>query len=165
MQRYTEKQLFLLSARHAFTAFYFLVIPFIIKDLFESTPLFMVMIALFITHHLVTSIVWFYKSRNIRKRQSGDLTKRGHLVIQIVQRLEQLMMLGFVMLVISGWLQGDMVTLLFTIFLFIVVFLQHIQFYYVQYFFKSSSWFTYVPSLQKARPSYIARERKALKRS
>ncbi|MDG3044268.1 hypothetical protein OE903_11420 [Bacillus sp. B6(2022)] len=92
------------------------------------------MIALFIIHHLVTSIVWFYKSRNIRKRQSGDLTKRGHLVVQIVQRLEQLMMLGFVMLLISGWMQGDIVTLSFTIFLFIVVFLQHIQFYYVQYF-------------------------------
>ena len=30
--------------------------------------------------------------------------------------------------------------------------------------FKSNSWFTYVPSLQKARPSYMARERKALKR-
>ncbi|APP14275.1 MULTISPECIES: hypothetical protein [Bacillus] len=165
MQRYIEKQLFLLSARHAFTAFYFLVIPFIIKDLFKSTPLLMVMIALFIIHHLVTSIVWFYKSRNIRKRQSGDLTKRGHLVVQIVQRLEQLMMLGFVMLLISGWMQGDIVTLSFTIFLFIVVFLQHIQFYYVQYFFKSSGWFTYVLSLQKARPSYIVRERRALKNS
>ncbi len=125
----------------------------------------MVMIALFIIHHLVTSIVWFYKSRNIRKRQSGDLTKRGHLVVQIMQRLEQLMMLGFVMVLISGWMQGDIVTLLFTIFLFIVVFLQHIQFYYVQYFFKSSGWFTYVLSLQKARPSYIVRERRALKKS
>ncbi|MBS4746323.1 hypothetical protein [Bacillus altitudinis] len=165
MQRYIEKQLFLLSARHVFTAFYFLVIPFIIKDLFESTPLLMVMIALFIIHHLVTSIVWFYKSRNIRKGQSGDLTKRGHLVVQIVQRLEQLMMLGFVMLLISGSMQGDIVTLLFTIFLFIVVFFQHIQFYYVQYFFKSSGWFTYVLSLQKARPSYIVRERRALKNS
>ncbi|ATH71416.1 MULTISPECIES: hypothetical protein [Bacillus] len=165
MQRYIEKQLFLLSGRHAFTAFYFLVIPFIIKDLFKSTPLLMVMIALFIIHHLVTSIVWFYKSRNIRKRQSGDLTKQGHLVVQIMQRLEQLMMLGFVMVLISGWMQGDIVTLLFTIFLFIVVFLQHIQFYYVQYFFKSSGWFTYVLSLQKARPSYIVRERRALKKS
>ncbi|MBR3380139.1 MAG: hypothetical protein IKG72_08460, partial [Bacillus sp. (in: Bacteria)] len=94
-----------------------------------------------------------------------DLTKRGHLVILIMQRLEQLMMLGFVMLLISGLMQGDIVTLLFTIFLFIVVFLQHIQFYYVQYFFKSSGWFTYVLSLQKARPSYIVRERRALKKS
>ncbi|MBG9911572.1 hypothetical protein ABD83_08915 [Bacillus xiamenensis] len=167
MQSCTEKQLFLLSFRYAFIALYSLLIPFIAKVLFVPSPLFIVLIALFITHNLVVSIVWFYKSREIRKRQSGDLSKRGHILVQLVQRLEQLMMLGFVMLWVSEWIQGgaDNFILSFTMFLLIIVILQHIQFYYVQLFFKSTSWFTYVLSLQKARPSYMARERKAFKRS
>ncbi len=167
MQPYTEKQLFLLSFRYAFIALYSLVIPFMVKALFVPSPLFIVLIALFITHNLVVSIVWFYKSRHIRKRQSGDLSKRGHVFVQIVQRLEQLMIIGFVILWISEWIQGgaDNFTLSFTIFLLIIFSLHHIQFYYVQLFFKSNSWFTYVPSLKKARSSYIVRERKALKRS
>lgn len=76
-------------------------------------------------------------------------------------------MISFVVFFINEWIQGiaDMSNLFFITFFFIIVFLQHIQFYYVQLFFKSHSWFTYVPSLQKARPSYMARERKALKRS
>ncbi|KEP25826.1 hypothetical protein [Bacillus zhangzhouensis] len=167
MKTYIEKELFLLFVRHAFTALYFLVFPFVIQVLYTPSPLLIAIIALFMTHNLAESIIWFYKSRKIRKRQSGDISKRGYVFVQLVQRLEQLIMIVFVAFFISEWIQGgaDNFTLSFTIFLLIIVFLQHVQFYYVQLFFKSKSWFTYVPSLKKARPSYIARERKALKRS
>ncbi|MFP7295289.1 hypothetical protein [Bacillus safensis] len=167
MKTSIEKDLFLLSVRHALIAIYFLVIPFVVPIFYHSSPLSIALIALFITHNLAESIIWFYKSRKIRKHQSGDLSKRGHVFSQLVQRVEQLLILSFVILLINEWIHGraDLSTLSFTLFLLIIVFLQHIQFYYVQLFFKSNSWFTYVPSLQKARPSYIARERKALKRS
>ncbi|MCP9286122.1 MULTISPECIES: hypothetical protein [Bacillus] len=162
-----EKDLFLLSVRHACITIYFLVIPFLIPFFYHPSPLFIALIVLFITHNLAESIIWFYKSSKIRKYQSGDLSKRGHGLTKIVQRLEQLMMISFVVFFINEWIQGiaDMANLFFITFFFIIVFLQHIQFYYVQLFFKSNSWFTYVPSLQKSRPSYMARERKALKRS
>ncbi|PCK22503.1 hypothetical protein CEY02_03995 [Bacillus pumilus] len=167
MQTYIEKELFLLSVRHAFMAFYFLVFPFIVQALFVPSPLLIAGFALFIVHHLLESIIWFYKSRNIRKRQSGDLSKRGHVVVQLVQRIEQLIMLGFVLFLISELVKGgtDIFTISLSIFLLMVVFLHHVQFYYFQIFFKSMSGFSYFPSLKKARPSYIARERKALKRS
>ncbi|ARD55396.1 hypothetical protein BA81_16659 [Bacillus safensis FO-36b] len=167
MKTSIEKDLFLLSVRHALIAIYFLVIPFAVPIFYHPSPLSIALIALFITHNLAESIIWFYKSRKIRKHQSGDLLKRGQLLSQLVQRVEQLIILGFVILLINEWIQGraDLSTLSFTLFLLTVVFLQHVQFYYVQLFFKTSSWFTYVPSLQKARPSYMARERNALKRS
>ncbi|CAM5424622.1 hypothetical protein ACTHOS_17315 [Bacillus safensis] len=167
MKTSIEKDLFLLSVRHALIAIYFLVIPFAVPIFYHPSPLSIALIALFITHNLAESIIWFYKSRKIRKHQSGDLLKRGQLLSQLVQRVEQLIILGFVILLITEWIQGraDLSTLSFTLFLLTVVFLQHVQFYYVQLFFKTSSWFTYVPSLQKARPSYMARERNALKRS
>ncbi|MGE6526790.1 hypothetical protein [Bacillus safensis] len=167
MKTSIEKVLFLLSIRHALIACYFLVFPFVAQVLYTPSPLLLVLIALFMIHNLTESIIWFYKSRRIRKHQSGDLTKRGHVFSQLVQRVEQLLIVGFVILLINEWIQGrvDLTTLSFTLFLLIIVFLQHIQFYYVQLFFKSNSWFTYVFSLQKARPSYMARERKALKRS
>ncbi|OYN67448.1 MULTISPECIES: hypothetical protein [Bacillus] len=167
MKTSIEKDLFLLSVRHALIACYFLVFPFVAQVLYTPSPLLIALIALFMIHNLTESIIWFYKSRKIRKHQSGDLSKRWHVFSQLVQRLEQLIILGFIILLINEWIQGraDLSTLSFTFFLLIVVFLQHIQFYYVQLFFKSNSWFTYVPSLQKARPSYMARERKALKRS
>ncbi|MCY7493902.1 hypothetical protein [Bacillus safensis] len=155
MKTSIEKDLFLLSVRHACIAIYFLVIPFVVPIFYHPSPLSIALIALFITHNLAESIIWLYKSRKIRKHQSGDLSKRGHVFSQLVQRVEQLLILSF----------ADLSTLSFTLFLLIIIFLQHIQFYYVQLFFKSNSWFTYVPSLQKARPSYMARERKALKRS
>ncbi|WP_416806972.1 hypothetical protein [Bacillus safensis] len=166
MKTSIEKDLFVLSVRHALIAIYFLVIPFAVPIFYHPSPLSIALIALFITHNLAESIIWFYKSRKIRKHQSGDLSKRGQLLSQFVQRVEQLIILGFVILLINEWIQGraDLSTLSFTLFLLTVVFLQHVQFYYVQLFFKSNSWFTYVPSLQKARPSYMARERKALKR-
>ncbi|MCA6610289.1 hypothetical protein [Bacillus safensis] len=167
MKTSIEKDLFVLSVRHALIAIYFLVIPFAVPIFYHPSPLSIALIALFITHNLAESIIWFYKSRKIRKHQSGDLSKRGQLLSQFVQRVEQLILLGFVILLINEWIQGraDLSTLSFTLFLLVIVFLQHVQFYYVQLFFKSNSWFTYVPSLQKARPSYMARERKALKRS
>ncbi|WP_456265553.1 MULTISPECIES: hypothetical protein [unclassified Bacillus (in: firmicutes)] len=167
MKTSIEKDLFLLSVRHALIAIYFLVIPSVVPIFYHPSPLSIALIALFITHNLAESIIWFYKSRKIKKHQSADLSKGGHVFSQLVQRVEQLLILSFVILLINEWIQGrvDLSTLLFTFFLLIVVFLQHIQFYYVQLFFKSNSWFTYVPSLQKARPSYMARERKALKRS
>ncbi|MBD3860820.1 hypothetical protein IEE86_13890 [Bacillus sp. 28A-2] len=167
MKTYIEKELFLLSIRHACIACYFLLFPFVAQVLYTPSPLLIALIALFMTHNLVECIIWFYKSRNIKKRQSGKLSKRGHLFVQLVQRLEQLIMIGFVVFFINEWVQGaaDMLTSSLAIFLLMVFLLQHIQFYYVQLFFKSKSWFTYVPSLQKARLSYIARERKALKRS
>ncbi|MCK8453375.1 hypothetical protein AAZR19_17710 [Bacillus sp. Je.9.29.b] len=167
MKTSIEKDLFVLSVRHALIAIYFLVIPFAVPIFYHPSPLSIALIALFITHNLAESIIWFYKSRKIRKHQSGDLSKRGQLLSQFVQRVEQLIILGFVILLINEWIQGraDLSTLSFTLFLLVIVFLQHVQFYYVQLFFKSNSWFTYVPSLQKARPSYMARERKALKRS
>ncbi|MBK4210826.1 MULTISPECIES: hypothetical protein [Bacillus] len=167
MKTSIEKDLFLLSVRHALIAIYFLVIPFAVPIFYHPSPLSIALIALFITHNLAESIIWFYKSRKIRKHQSADLLKRGQLLSQLVQRVEQLIILGFVILLINEWIQGraDLSTLSFTLFLLTVVFLQHVQFYYVQLFFKTSSWFTYVPSLQKARPSYMARERNALKRS
>ncbi|APT46480.1 hypothetical protein [Bacillus safensis] len=167
MKTSIEKDLFVLSVRHALIACYFLVFPFVAQVLYTPSPLLMALIALFMIHNITESIIWFYKSRKIRKHQSGDLSKRGQLLSQFVQRVEQLIILGFVILLINEWIQGsaDLSTLSFTLFLLIIVFLQHVQFYYVQLFFKSNSWFTYVPSLQKARPSYMARERKALKRS
>ncbi|MGG1962419.1 hypothetical protein ABFY43_15130 [Bacillus pumilus] len=167
MKPYIEKELFLLSVRHACIAIYFIVIPFLIPFFYRPSLLFITLIALFITHNLAESIIWFYKSRKVRKHQSGDLSKRGHVLTEIAQRLEQLMMISFVVFFINEWIQGiaDMSNLFFITFFFIIVFLQHIQFYYVQLFFKSNSWFSYVPSWQKARPSYIARERKALKSS
>ncbi|WP_342492316.1 hypothetical protein [Bacillus sp. FSL M7-0003] len=167
MKTSIEKDLFVLSVRHALIAIYFLVIPFAVPIFYHPSPLSIALIALFITHNLAESIIWFYKSRKIRKHQSGDLSKRGQLLSQFVQRVEQLILLGFVILLINEWIQGraDLSTLSFTLFLLVIFFLQHVQFYYVQLFFKSNSWFTYVPSLQKARPSYMARERKALKRS
>ncbi|MFJ5671982.1 hypothetical protein ACIQAS_10120 [Bacillus safensis] len=148
-------------------ACYFLVFPFVAKVLYTLPPFLIALIALFMIHNLTESIIWFYKSRRIRKHQSGDLSKRGQVFSQLVQRVEQLLILGFVILLINEWIQGraDLSTLSITLFLLIVIFLQHVQFYYVQLFFKSNSWFTYVPSLQKARPSYMARERKTLKRS
>ncbi|MFJ6206805.1 hypothetical protein [Bacillus pumilus] len=167
MKPYIEKELFLLSVRHACIACYFLVFPFAAQVLYTPSPLLIALIALFMTHNLVECIIWFYKSRKIRKCQSGDLPKRGHVFVQLMQRLEQLMMIGFVVFFINEWLQGaaDLQTLSLAIFLLMIFFLQHIQFYYFQLFFKSKSWFFYVPSLQKGRPSYIARERKVLKRS
>lgn len=167
MKTSIEKDLFLLSVRHTCITIYFLVIPFVVPIFYHPSPLFIALIVLFITHNLAESIIWFYKSRKIRKHQSGDLSKRGHGLTKIVQRLEQLMMISFVVFFINEWIQGiaDMSNLFFITFFIIIVFLQHIQFYYVQLFFKSNSWFTYVPSLQKTRPSYMARERKALKRS
>lgn len=167
MKTSIEKDLFVLSVRHALIACYFLVFPFVTQVLYTPSPLLMALIALFMIHNITESIIWFYKSRKIRKHQSGDLSKRGQLLSQFVQRVEQLIILGFVILLINEWIQGraDLSTLSFTLFLLTVVFLQHVQFYYVQLFFKTNSWFTYVPSLQKARPSYMARERKALKRS
>ncbi|AMM99398.1 hypothetical protein P5485_004300 [Bacillus pumilus] len=167
MKPYIEKELFLLSVRHACIACYFLVFPFVAQVLYTPSPLLIALIALFMTHNLVECTIWFYKSKKIRKRQSGDLSKRGHVLTQLMQRLEQLIMIGFVVFFITEWIHGaaDHLTLLLAIFLFMLFSLQHIQFYYVQLFFKSTSWFSYVPSLQKARPSYIARERKALKSS
>ncbi|MBY0189965.1 hypothetical protein H7S25_08395 [Bacillus aerophilus] len=167
MKTSIEKDLFLLSVRHTLIACYFLVFPFVAQVLYTPSPLLIALIALFMIHNITESIIWFYKSRKIRKHQSGDLSKRGQLLSQLVQRVEQLIILGFVILLITEWIQGraDLSTLSFTLFLLTVVFLQHVQFYYVQLFFKTSSWFTYAPSLQKARPSYMARERKALKRS
>ncbi len=167
MKSYIEKELFLLSFRHACVTIYFLVIPFLIPFFYRPSFLFITLIALFITHNLTESIIWFYKSRKIRKHQSGDLSKRGHVLTRIVQRLEQLMMISFVVFFINEWIQGiaDLSNLFFITFFFIIVFLQHIQLYYVQVFFKSKSRFSYVPSWKRARPSYIARERKALNRS
>lgn len=167
MKTSIEKDLFLLSVRHTCITIYFLVIPFVVPIFYHPSPLSIALIALFITHNLAESIIWLYKSRKIRKHLSGDLSKRGHVFSQLVQRVEQLLILSFVIVLINEWIQGraDLSTLSFTLFLLIIVFLQHVQFYYVQLFFKSNSWFTYVPSLQKARPSYMARERKALKRS
>ncbi|KAB3543443.1 hypothetical protein F9231_15605 [Bacillus safensis] len=166
MKTSIEKDLFLLSVRHALIACYFLVFPFVAQVLYTPSPLLMALISLFMIHNLTESIIWLYKSRKIRKHQSGDLSKRGHVFSQLVQRVEQLLILSFVILLINEWIQGraDLSTLSFTLFLLIIVFLQHVQFYYVQLFFKSHSWFIYVPSLQKARPSDMARERKALKR-
>ncbi|TFV07457.1 hypothetical protein E4T85_17810 [Bacillus stratosphericus] len=167
MKTSIEKDLFLLSVRHVLIACYFLVFPFVAQVLYAPSPLLIALIALFMIHNITESIIWLYKSRKIRKHQSGDLSKRGHVFSQLVQRVEQLLILSFVIVLINEWIQGsaDLSTLSFTLFLLIIVFLQHVQFYYVQLFFKSNSWFTYVPSLQKARPSYMARERKALKRS
>ncbi|MCY9673755.1 hypothetical protein M5W63_14575 [Bacillus pumilus] len=167
MKPYIEKELFLLSVRHACIACYFLVFPFVAQVLYTPSPLLIALIALFMTHNLVECTIWSYKSRKIRKRQSGDLSKRGHVLTQLMQRLEQLIMIGFVVFFITEWIHGaaDHLTILLAIFLFMLFSLQHIQFYYVQLFFKSTSWFSYVPSLQNARPSYIARERKALKSS
>lgn len=167
MKTSIEKDLFLLSVRHALIACYFLVFPFVAQVLYAPSPLLIALIALFMIHNITESIIWLYKSRKIRKHLSGDLSKRGHVFSQLVQRVEQLLILSFVIVLINEWIQGraDLSTLSFTLFLLIIVFLQHVQFYYVQLFFKSNSWFTYVPSLQKARPSYMARERKALKRS
>ncbi|MEI4790993.1 hypothetical protein WAX46_12130 [Bacillus sp. FJAT-53060] len=161
MQKYIEKELFLLFIRHVFMAFYFLVFPFIAQVFFVPSPLLIAIIALFIVHHLLESIIWFYKSRNIGKRQSGDISKRGHVFVQLVQRIEQLIMLGFVLFLISELVNGgaDIFTLSLSIFLLLVVFLHHVQFYYFQIFFKSKNGFSYVPSMQKARPSYIVRER------
>ncbi|MEK4182518.1 hypothetical protein [Bacillus sp. FSL K6-1145] len=167
MKPYIEKELFLLSVRHACMACYFLVFPFVAQVLYTPSPLLIALIALFMTHNLVECTIWFYKLRKIRKHQSGDLSKRGHVLTQIMQRLEQMMMIGFVIFFITKWMQGaaDSLTLSLAIFLLMIFFLQHIQLYYVQLFFKSKSWFSYVPSWQRARPSYIARERKALKGS
>ncbi|MFS3916176.1 hypothetical protein ACL9ST_18250 [Bacillus australimaris] len=167
MKTSIEKELFLLSVRHALVFCYFFVFPFVAQVLYTPSPLFIALITLFMIHYLTESIIWFYKSRKLRKHQSGDLSKGGHVFVQIVQRLEQLVMIGFVVFFVNEWVQGgdDLSTLSLAIFLMMIFFLQHIQFYYVQLFFKSKSWFTYVPSLQKARPSYMVRERKALKRS
>ncbi|CAL8902156.1 hypothetical protein [Bacillus pumilus] len=144
MKPYIEKELFLLSVRHACIAIYFLVIPFLIPFFYRPSLLFITLIALFITHNLAESIIWFYKSRKIRKRQSGDLSKRGHILTQLMQRLEQLIMIGFVVFFITEWTHGaaDHLTLLLAIFLLMLFSLQHIQFYYVQLFFKSKSWFS-----------------------
>lgn len=118
MKPYIEKELFLLSVRHACIAIYFLVIPFLIPFFYRPSLLFITLIALFITHNLAESIIWFYKSRKIRKHQSGDLSKREHVLTQIVQRLEQLMMISFVVFFINEWIQGiaDMSNLFFIIF-------------------------------------------------
>lgn len=118
MKPYIEKELFLLSVRHACIAIYFLVIPFLIPFFYHPSLLFITLIALFITHNLAESIIWFYKSRKIRKHQSGDLSKRGHVLTQIVQRLEQLMMISFVVFFINEWIQGiaDMSNLFFITF-------------------------------------------------
>ncbi|MCM2990446.1 hypothetical protein M3580_14595 [Bacillus safensis] len=167
MKTSIEKELFLLSVRHALIFCYFLLFPFVAQVLYTPSPLFIALITLFMIHYLTESIIWFYKSKKMRKRQSGDLSKGGHVFVQLVQRLEQLVMIGFVVFFVNEWVQGadDLLTLSLAIFLMMIFFLQHIQFYYVQLFFKSNSWFTYVLSLQKARPSNMARERKALKRS
>lgn len=144
MKPYIEKELFLLSVRHACIACYFLVFPFVAQVLYTPSPLLIALIALFMTHNLVECTIWFYKSRKIRKRQSGDLSKRGHILTQLMQRLEQLIMIGFVVFFITEWTHGaaDHLTLLLAIFLLMLFSLQHIQFYYVQLFFKSKSWFS-----------------------
>lgn len=162
MQKHIEKELFLLSMRHVLIVFYFFLYPFITKLLVVPSPLFLAIIILFITHNQLESTIWFYKSRKIRKRQSGDISKVGHFFIQFFQRIEQLVMLGFVIFFINELVKGevDVYALSLSIFLFVVIFLQHVQFYYVQIFIKPKSWFTYIPSLQKSRPSYIVRERK-----
>ncbi|WP_223250506.1 hypothetical protein [Bacillus sp. GBSW2] len=137
MKSYIEKELFLLSVRHACIACYFLVFPFAAQVLYTPSPLLIALIALFMTHNLVECIIWFYKSRKIRKHQSGDLSKRGHVFTQLMKRLEQLIMIGFVVFFITEWMQGaaDLQTLSLAVFLLMIFFLQHIQFYYVQLFY------------------------------
>ncbi|MFJ5965995.1 hypothetical protein [Bacillus sp. NPDC093026] len=167
MQKHLEKELFLLSMRHAFIVFYFWLLSFITQPLVIQSPLFVAIIVLFMSHHLLESIVWFYKSRKIRKRQSGDVSKLGHVFIRIVQRGEQLFIICYVMFFIIDLVKGeaDVFSLMLSAFLFVVILLQHIQFYYVQIFFKSTSWLKYIPFQQKPRPACIVRERKAMGRS
>ncbi|WP_242013671.1 hypothetical protein [Bacillus safensis] len=69
MKTSIEKDLFLLSVRHTCITIYFLVIPFLIPFFYHPSPLFIALIVLFITHNLAESIIWFYKSRKIRKHQ------------------------------------------------------------------------------------------------
>ena len=124
MKTSIEKVLFLLSVRHALIACYFLVFPFVAQVLYTPSPLLLALIALFMIHNLTESIIWFYKSRRIRKHKSGDLSKRGHVFSQLVQRVEQLLIVGFVILLINEWTQGrvDLTTLSFTLFLLFIVF-------------------------------------------
>ncbi|MFS0655811.1 hypothetical protein [Bacillus sp. 179-C3.3 HS] len=166
MQNHVEKELFLLSWKHAFTALYFMVIPLIIQTVVVSSS-FSIMITLYILHNLLESVIWFYKSRKVRNRQIGDLSQLGQTFVQIAQRIEQLMMISGVIFFITEIVRGgvDLYFLIFPVVLFVVVLLQHLQFYYVQFFFKSKSWFAYTLSLRKLRPSRMVRERRAMKRS
>ncbi|MDM5297250.1 hypothetical protein QUF51_03615 [Bacillus pumilus] len=167
MQNHVEKELFRLSLKYAFIGLYSFMFPFIIQLQIEPSLLFIAITALIIFHHLLESVFWLYKSRNIRKRQTGDLSKTGHVFVRIVQRLEQLFMICFVIYFMTEVVKGgaDVFLLTLSAILFIVVFLHHLQFFYIQIFFQSKSGFGYTLSLKRSRPSWIVRERKAMGRS
>ncbi|MGE6631768.1 hypothetical protein [Bacillus sp. NPDC077027] len=163
MKKELEKELFLIMTRHATLIMIMGAFTFIVQPSLYQEPILLPVIILLLFQNLQDMVFWFYKWVNIKKGRSADLSNRWHVPFHVTQRLQQGFMglygVFFVYEIASGhtsfWLAC------FSVFIFFVVFLEHIQFYYVQFFFRTTSGQFNIPFLRSPRPSYLARERKA----